>query len=273
MDSSTTGRPSGSGAGSTFMERATSFTEVDRVMLINVLQYVMMVALPIAALDMGLSYMFHEGDTKEATSPELLGGIIAELVLAALGLYVIHKLAMAAPTWTGSPIGPLNLFNMVTGILLAKFSYSYDMLTKASLLMGRVAQALGLADGGGHDPKEKKKQASPMHHTPPPARHQASRADQFYDQGGVQAPSYQEMVQTASMPPPRSPAPGVGRGPPPGVGRGPPPSIGTAPQEPPPATSSALYGGPETPLQHAQTPGVQEPMAANEALGGAFASW
>lgn len=267
MDSSspTTGRATAAGDGG-FASQALSFSDADRARLINVVQYILMVAIPIATLDMGLSYLFHDDNMKAATSPELLGGMIAELMLAALGLFVIHKVAKVMPTWTGVPIGPLNLFNMVTGLLLAKFTYSYDMLGKASILMGRIGHALGDTVEPAAAPKNEPSKHGGAHGGPPPrhapARHHGSRSDHFYDSGGSQAPSYQAMAQGGPSPPPPQQ-----RGPPP-------PQATQVAQEPPAATSSSLYGGPKTPLEQAQTPGVREPMAANEVLGGgSFASW
>ena len=161
-----------------------------------------------------------------------------------LGIFFIHRLITFVPTYSGRAYGSLNIFNLILFFFVIVYDLDGNMGKKVKILMNRAEEIWG---GKSEEKKEQQKGKQNVVTTSqpisgqgsaqlPPAQptHQASRADYMMQQQQMQAP--QTAVQNS-------------------------------------ITGDSAYGGP-----HVQKSGIdagmsiQEPMAANDALGGSFGS-
>lgn len=195
--------------------------------LLNLTQYTVLAVIPVAILQNIGDYIFPKYDESKG-SMELLAEILGQSLLTLIGLFFIHRIITAIPTWSGTAMGDLNLFSIMAVFLLTSFTFNGRIEEKIKELSKRV---LDLWNGKKkEDSKDSNEDKSKVTVSQPISRggaptHQVSRADYIGMQSNM----------------------------------GPPPPQQT--QQPDPGSSSN-YAINNTPV----TPPVQEPMAYN--MGG-----
>ena len=204
--------------------------------LLNLTQYTVLAVIPVAILQNIGDYVFPKYDQSKG-SMELLAEILGQSLLTLIGLFFIHRLITAIPTWSGTAMGDLNLFSIMMVFLLTSFTFNGRIEEKIKELSKRVLDLWNGKKDEGSDDKKKTDQSKvtvsqPISRGGMPT-HQASRAD------------YIGMHSNMAPPPPPQQT-----------------------QHPDPGSSGnyAINNTPVTP------PPVQEPMAYNMgggSLGGA----
>jgi hypothetical protein len=242
-----------------FFEYVFNFDTETKSNLLNVVQYIILIFVPLASLDYLMKRAFPPAKKGKGTL-ELLGEILGQTVLTIILVVFVHRVVTYIPTFSGSPIGNLNLWTLSAGFILAVFAVENQVSQKVNMLLSRLGDAWdgktkGRAGGASKDTPVVKV-TQPLSHN---ARngvptHQASRADYLHTHQHVTPP--QQMRAPAQAPQSHQPP-------------------ARPPQEPQAPTEQGIYGGPPTPMVNALTPGahLQEPLAANEVLGGNFSAW
>ena len=218
------------------------FDDETKSNLMNLTQYIILAIIPVAILQNLSEKLFPKYDSSKGTV-ELLAEIIGQSVTTLIGLFFIHRIITAVPTFSGTAMGDLNLFNIIVVFLLTSFMFDGKIQQKFDAVSERT---IDVWEGKSADTKDKKKQQkdagqSVVKVSQPisgPA-HQGSRSDYIGMQTGL------------------------------GVPQGPPPSIQTQQQQQPSIADQPNYAG-----ELGAPPVIQEPMAANSVLGGgSFAAW
>jgi len=223
--------------------------------LINGIQYITMAVIPIAIVDMVMKRWFTSKNPYDKGSVELLAEVLGQAVVTLVLLFIVHKLIIAVPTYTGTPMTRINYSTISLNLLIIAFALNQGMGDKINVIFTRLqdyweGKSTDGKDKTKHD-KSKVSVSQPISRQGAPT-HQASRADYVGN-------------HTQMMP----------------VQSGVPPIVPRSQQQMPqqqqpqqePATGQSMYGGPSNPLVDANTPGgMQEPLAANSVLGGGFGS-
>ena len=217
--------------------------------LLNGIQYIAMAVIPIAIVDMITKHLFTTKDPSSKGSIELLAEILGQSVMTLILLFMVHKVIIAIPTYTGTPMTRINYSTISLGFLVIVFALNHQMAEKANVIFARLQDSW---EGKKEESKSKSsgkvsvsqpisgsRQAMPTH--------QASRADYVTN--------HTKLMPVQSGQPPIVPS--------------------RQPQQQPqnePTTGPSMYGGPSNTLINAQSP--VEPMAANSVLGGGgWSAW
>lgn len=227
---------------SSFVQHVFNFDDDTKNSMLNLAQYVALAIIPITLLNKGIELLICQECDQSKGNVELLAEILGQTILLFLGIFFIHRLITFVPTYSGRSYGSLNIFNLILFFFVIVYDLDGNMGKKVKILMNRAEEIWG--GKSEEQPKQKNNQQNVITTSQPisgqgapqlpPAQptHQASRADYMMQQQQMQAP--QTAVQNS-------------------------------------ITGDSAYGGP-----HVQKPGVdagmsiQEPMAANDALGGSF---
>ncbi len=225
--------------------------------LINGIQYIVMAVVPIAIVDMLTKHLFTTKNPSDKGTFELLAEVLGQAVLTLILLFMVHKLIIAVPTYTGTPMTRINYSTVSLGFLMTAFALNHVMSEKINVIFARIQDHW---EGKSEDDKHKK------HH-----KHDKSKVSVSQPISG-RAPTHQ--VSRADYTNSHAAMMPVQTGQPPIVPTRSQPSM--QPQRQPqqePASGQQMYGGPSNPLVDAATPGgLMEPMAANSVLGGG-GSW
>ena len=222
--------------------------------LMNGIQYIAMAVIPIAIVDMVTKQWFSSGNPTNKGSVELLAEVLGQAVITLVLLFMVHKLIIAVPTYTGTPMTRINYSTVSLVFLMAAFALNQGMGNKINVVFTRLQDhwegKSTDTKGDGKQDKSKVTVSQPISRQGAPTHH-VSRADYIGN-------------HTQMMP--------VQAGTPPIIPR----SQTQLPQQQPqsePEGGQGMYMGPTNHLVDAKTPGsLQEPLAANSVLGGGFGS-
>ena len=213
--------------------------------IINILQYALLSIIPIVLLNKSIHYLISEADESKGNF-ELLGEIVAQVVLMFMGIYFIHKMLVYIPTFSKRNYTPLNLTNLILAFMMILLSLQSKLGQKANIIVERLLEMwygkskFPLKEGMSNNsvplnPASVGGQPPPMHH-----------------------PSQSDRMESGGMPPigqmiPQNSSPGM--------------------QQMPGGQDSGnfdtMFAGPNVPLQDANAPGgMFEPVAANSFGGG-----
>lgn len=229
-----------------FIKAVFPFDEDQKGLLLNIIQYSVLAIIPIVILLKLIKNYIPEAEDDKG-SLVILVEVIGQVVVMFMALYFIHKIIDYIPTYSGFKYGDVNVFNIIPALLLISITMQTKLGEKIQILTER---AWDLYDG-----------------------HSSPAGSNRVVQGQVRIT--QPLSQQYAMPPPPPQQPQQ-----PAMNMPPPQAQMTnmksqsneysIPQTP---NFNNMYGGPETPLVGAATPGsIMEPMAANDFFGGGFGS-
>jgi len=159
-----------------------------------------------------------------------------------LALYFIHRIINYIPTYSGVVYGDVNLITVILPTIFIILTMQTKVGEKVQLLIDRL---MDVYDGQTNTKKEDKNQKQVNVRVTQPISGQQHNAQINVSQPPPAAQMTNMKSQSNEYSIPQSP------------------------------NFNNMYGGPETPLVGAATPGMdmmQEPMAANDMLGGSFGS-
>ncbi len=168
-----------------FLKHVTRFDSETKSELSNLIQYLVIVIIPVFVLNKMISNVIPEFDEKKGNI-ELLGEVIAQSICLILGIYIIHRIVTYLPTFSGDNLAELNLMNVV--LLIVFFSMNSDTGKKINQVYTRAMKSW---NGEEEAPVVKNKDGSVVKVSQPIAgkqgmqnqmqqaqpTHQASRAD------------------------------------------------------------------------------------------------
>ena len=243
-----------------FVKTVFPFDEDQKGLLLNIIQYSVLAIIPVVLLLKVIKNYVPEADDDKG-SLVILVEVIGQVVAMFTALYFIHKIIAYVPTYSGFKYGDVNVFNMIPAILFISVTMQTKLGEKVQMLVDRLLDLYeGQTSSGGQVPQTQGGQ-----------RGGQVRVTQPISQGQGHGQQYST---TPSMAPGNMPSIS-----------NPPPQLQSQmtnmksqsneysiPQSP---DFNSMYGGPETQMTGASTPGMMEamePMAANDGFGGAFGS-
>ena len=137
----------------TIIKHIFKFDDDTKSTLMNLSQYTVLAIIPVAILQNISEKVFPEFDASKGTI-ELLAEILGQSLMTLLGLFFIHRVITAVPTFSGSAMGDLNLFSIIVVFLLTSFMFDGKVEKKFKAISDRMME---LWDGKSSDDKDKKK--------------------------------------------------------------------------------------------------------------------
>jgi hypothetical protein len=164
-----------------FIKHVTRFDSETKSELSNLLQYLIIIIIPIYILNRFINGVIPNFDEKKGNI-ELLGEVIMQVISLLLGIYIIHRIVLYIPTFSGNNLGDINFMNVV---LIIVFS---GLNSENGKKINQVYNRLSAAWNGKKPEEDKKypndnsvvKVSQPIAGNPmqaPQPTHQASRAD------------------------------------------------------------------------------------------------
>jgi hypothetical protein len=237
-------------SGNAIVKHIFKFDDETKSNLMNIAQYTVLAVIPVAILQNISEKVFPEYDASKGTM-ELLAEILGQSLMACIGLFFIHRVITAVPTFSGTAMGDINLFSIIVIFLLSSFMFDGKVEKKFKAISNRM---MDLWDGTSEkdtDNKKNKQQnqqqggnrvsvSQPISRGGMPT-HSPSRADY------LNSPNAQ-MSATQMLPPPQQ-----------------------APQQTPPM--GATGGGAGAGMQESYSNLPLEPAAYNSGGGSGFAAF
>jgi hypothetical protein len=240
-----------------FVKTVFPFDDDQKGLLLNIIQYSVLAIIPVVLLLKAIKNYIPEADDDKGSLVILLE-VMGQVVAMFTSLYFIHKIIAYVPTYSGFSYGDVNVFNMIPAILFISVTMQTKLGEKVQILIDRLWD---LYEGQASGEQSSQKQGS--------QNGGQVRVTQPISQGHGQQYSTIPSMAPGNMPSISNP----------------PPQLQSQmtnmksqtneysiPQTP---NFNSMYGGPETPMVGASTPGMtepMEPMAANDGFGGAFGS-
>lgn len=137
----------------TIIKHIFKFDDDTKSTLMNLSQYTVLAIIPVAILQNISEKVFPEFDASKGTL-ELLAEILGQSLMSIVGLFFIHRVITAVPTFSGSAMGDLNLFSIVVVFLLTSFMFDGKVEKKFKAISNRMME---LWDGKSSDDKDKNK--------------------------------------------------------------------------------------------------------------------
>lgn len=235
-------------SGNAIVKHIFKFDDETKSNLMNLAQYTILAVIPVAILQNISEKVFPEYDASKGTM-ELLAEILGQALMACIGLFFIHRVITAVPTFSGTAMGDINLFSIIVVFLLSSFMFDGKVEKKFKAISNRM---MDLWDGKTEEHTDNKKHkqqqggnkvsvSQPISRGGMPT-HSPSRADY------LNSPNAQ-MSATQMLPPPQQQQ---------------------APQQAPPM--GATGGGAGAGMQESYSNLPLEPAAYNSG-GGGFAAF
>jgi len=123
----------------TIIKHIFKFDDDTKSTLMNLSQYTVLAILPVAILQNVSEKVFPEFDDSKGTM-ELLAEILGQSLMTLIGLFFIHRVITAVPTFSGSAMGDINLFSIVIVFLLTSFIFDGKVEKKFKAVSARMME-------------------------------------------------------------------------------------------------------------------------------------
>lgn len=174
-----------------------SLSSVEKNEILNALQYVLLVIIPIVIL-LKLMKNFIPLENDEKGTIEITVEVVLQFFIIFIAFLFIHKLVVFIPTYSTVPYGKLNLINIIIPVVFLLLCMKSSISEKLSILVERFMIVSGLTRKENMDNKKEKKeqgqgqaqgqsQMGPSQMLPPP-------------QSTMIQPTYQEPMYQSSQP-------------------------------------------------------------------------
>lgn len=138
-------------SGNTIVKHIFKFDDETKTTLMNLTQYIVLAVIPVAILQHLSDKIFPEHDISKGTI-ELLAEILGQSITTIIGLFFIHRVITAAPTFSGTAMGDINLFSIIIVFLLTSFMFNSKTQEKFKEISKRL---LDIWDGTSEETKSK----------------------------------------------------------------------------------------------------------------------
>ena len=101
-----------------FIKHVTRFDSETKSELSNLLQYLIIVIVPIYVLNRTINGVIPKFNESKGNI-ELLGEVIMQVISLLLGIYIIHRIVIYIPSFSGNNLGDLNFMNVVLIIVFS----------------------------------------------------------------------------------------------------------------------------------------------------------
>jgi hypothetical protein len=230
-----------------------NFDEEAKADYLNAIQYSMLAFVLVVVLNKLVGVVIPALD-EDKGSIEVLLEVLGQILLVVIGLMLINKIISYIPTYSQFPYKAMNITSVIMVLLTITLSLQTKLGEKTNLLIDRVMDAIGVRMGWGVQSASAKEKAAAA----AAAQKQQQSLNTNPVVGGFRNPvsTVNPMAQHIAAPPQHQPSQADFSVPPSG-----------APQAMSGPDFNNMYQGPNISL-----PGANEPLAANDVLGGSFGS-
>ena len=220
-----------------FFKHVFNFNDDSKSEMMNIVQYAVLALIPVIIMNKAMQKLVPEAE-EEKGSPELLAEIVGQVIVMFLGILIIHRIITFIPTYSGEKYVDFSVTSIILAMLVIILSLQTKLGEKVSIIVDRIMEVW-------EGPKDKKKGKKGQGHvkvSQPISQNQPMTSSSMGQSMGS--------TSISSLPPQQQ----------------------ESSQQLPDYNN--MYQQDSTPLVGAASPGMESfgPMAANDALGGAFGS-
>jgi hypothetical protein len=238
-----------------FFKHVFNFDNDSKSEVLNIIQYSLLAIIPIVILNKFMSKYVPEADEKKG-SLEILAEIVMQIIVMFLGLFMIHRVIVYVPTYSGMEYPQISVTYIILSVLMITLSLQTKLGEKVSILVDRVIELwdgktkqLGNSSGKKGNTRTNQQSMPQMPQMP----QQIENNQMNMNQNAINQSLYGGSTSISQLPTANMNAPT---------------------QQLP--NYNDMYQKDNTPLINAATPGgmegFYEPMAANSVLSGSFGS-
>ena len=114
-----------------------NFDEDTQSEVLNIMQYSLLSVVPILFLNKSVQKFIPEAD-EEKGSVEVLAEVIGQIAFMFLGMFMIHRLILAVPTYSKIKYQDFHVTNIVLGFLVIVLSLHTKLGEKSNILIDRL---------------------------------------------------------------------------------------------------------------------------------------
>ena len=114
-----------------------NFDEDTQSEVLNIMQYSLLSVIPILLLNKSVQKFIPEAD-EEKGSVEVLAEVVAQIAFMFLGIFMIHRLILAVPTYSKIKYQDFHVTNIVLGFLVIVLSLHTKLGEKTNILIDRL---------------------------------------------------------------------------------------------------------------------------------------
>ena len=114
-----------------------NFDEDTQSEVLNVMQYSLLSVVPILLLNKSVQKFIPEAD-EEKGSVEVLAEVVGQIAFMFLGIFMIHRLILAVPTYSKIKYQDFHVTNIVLGFLVIVLSLHTKIKEKTNILIDRL---------------------------------------------------------------------------------------------------------------------------------------
>jgi hypothetical protein len=220
-----------------FFKHVFNFNDDSKSEMMNIVQYAVLALIPVIIMNKAMQKLVPEAE-EEKGSPELLAEIVGQVIVMFLGILIIHRIITFIPTYSGEKYVDFSVTSIILAMLVIILSLQTKLGEKVSIIVDRIMEVWE----GPKDKKKGKKGQGNVKVSQPISQNQPSMSQSMGQSMGS--------TSISSLPPQQQ----------------------ESSQQLPDYNN--MYQQDSTPLVGAASPGMESfgPMAANDALGGAFGS-
>lgn len=238
-----------------FFNHVFNFEDDSKSEILNIIQYSLIAIIPIVILNKVMQRFVPEADEQKG-SLELLAEVIIQIVVMFLGILITNRVITFIPTYSGTKYPEFSVTYIILAVLVITLSLQTKLGEKVSILVDRL---MDLWDGKKDDKKKKKTSSGNVRVTQPISQGSSSSGSsamtqsyytdstpisQLPQESQQQMPDYNSMFRNDATP-----------------------LVGAAT----PGGAEGFRGGNQgQQMQQQMNAYPNEPMAANEFVGGSF---
>lgn len=121
----------------TFFGHMTSFDKNQKAEFMNMIQYALLVLIPIILVNKGLGELF-SNSVDDKTSIELSLEVIAELFILLTGIYFVHRIVSYIPTYSETPYSSFNFIGITLVLMVIIFSFQTNISAKTQNVLDNL---------------------------------------------------------------------------------------------------------------------------------------
>lgn len=120
-----------------FFEHMSNFDDQTKSELLNMLQYTLLLIIPVILLDKAIGDLFTH-DTEDKHTFELVFEVVTEVVLLIIGMYLSHRLVSYIPTYSGQSYKAVNFTSVLLVFIFIVTMFQTSLREKVDALLERV---------------------------------------------------------------------------------------------------------------------------------------
>jgi hypothetical protein len=122
-----------------FFKHVFNFDNDSKSDVLNIIQYALLAIIPIVILNKFMAKYVPEADDKKG-SLEILAEVVMQIIVMFLGLFMIHRVIVYVPTYSGMDYPEMNITYIILSVLMITLSLQTKLGEKVSILVDRLVE-------------------------------------------------------------------------------------------------------------------------------------